>query len=173
MKCLTICQPYAHLIMLPDDDDRAKRVENRRWSTDYRGPLLIHAGKSRNWLELDDTGKRDEEYDIPLSDMTFGAIVGVAQLVGVFQFEKDWSEVYNREVLMIPDWASRKWPWLMCHQHVEGPFCWVLRECRRFTEPIPYRGAQGLFDVPKEVVAVELGKAATLSAIEQVHRERF
>lgn len=45
MKCLTICQPYAALIMLPDDDDRAKRVENRTWSTNYRGPLLIHAAE--------------------------------------------------------------------------------------------------------------------------------
>lgn len=31
MKCLTVCQPYASLIMLPDDDDRAKRCENRTW----------------------------------------------------------------------------------------------------------------------------------------------
>lgn len=28
-----------------------KRVENREWPTSYRGPLLIHAGKSREWLD--------------------------------------------------------------------------------------------------------------------------
>lgn len=31
MKALTIFQPYAHLICLPGDDDRSKRVENRTW----------------------------------------------------------------------------------------------------------------------------------------------
>lgn len=165
MKALTICQPFAHLIVLTDDDPRAKRVENRRWQTNYRGPLLIHAGKSREWLELDDTGTRDEEYDIPLADMTFGAIVGIAQLVGCVQLgslriEQAYVEL-NGQVLMdesnvtrkvVPDWAARKWPWLAAHQHTEGPYCWVLAECRRFDRPIPYRGAQGLFEVPKELV---------------------
>lgn len=52
MKALTICQPYAALICLPSTDWRHKRVENRKWFTSYRGPLLIHAGKSRDWLEV-------------------------------------------------------------------------------------------------------------------------
>lgn len=136
MKALTICQPYAHLIMLPDDDDRAKRVENRTWPTTYRGPLLIHAGKSRAWLCAD--------YSIPEADMAFGAIVGVCQLAGCV-ISSDGRELAA---------AYRKWPWLMVHEHAEPGYCWlVLRECRRFQEPIPYRGQQGLFDVPDEVVA--------------------
>lgn len=140
MKALTICQPYADLICLPDDDDRAKRVENRTWSTNYRGPLLIHAGKSRQWLQGDN-------YGIPLSDMVFGAIVGVCRLSGcvnrhVGRWGAEWS--YG---------ALNHWPWLAGHQHAEGPYCFVLTECRRFETPIPYRGAQGFFDVPNEVVA--------------------
>ena len=150
MKALTIAQPYAHLIVLPDEDDRAKRVENRKWPTNYRGPLLIHAGKSREWLELDEDETRDEEYDIPLADMVFGAIVGVANLVGCV--ELGVVEIGTRRRKIVPDWAQRHWPWLAAHPHTEGPFCWVLTECRRFAEPIPYRGAQGLFDVPKEIV---------------------
>lgn len=47
MKCLTICQPYAHLIMLSDDHDRAKRVENRSW---YNG----FTGESQPQLHRDD-----------------------------------------------------------------------------------------------------------------------
>ena len=46
MKAITICQPYAELILLGQ-----KRVENRVWKPDYFGPLLIHAGKSRTWLD--------------------------------------------------------------------------------------------------------------------------
>lgn len=30
----------------------------------------------------------------------------------------------------------------------------MLTECRRFDAPIPYRGAQGLFDVPKDVLTL-------------------
>jgi len=143
MKALTICQPYAHLICLPDDHDRAKRVENRRWPTSYRGPLLIHAGKNRTFLDLDVTGTRDEGYDIPLADMTFGAIVGIAQLVDCV----DLMHPMDR------DSAFRRRPWLIGHEHVEGPYCFVLHECRKFETPIPYKGAQGFFEVPKEIVA--------------------
>lgn len=139
MKALTICQPYADLICLPDDDDRAKRVENRTWGTNYRGLLLIHAGKSRQWLS-------GNNYGLPVSGMIFGSIIGIARLsdcvaVRDMMYGSKGSEAINR-----------RWPWLGSHIHTEGPFCFVLTECRRFDGPIPYRGAQGFFDVPHEVV---------------------
>lgn len=142
MKALTICQPYAHLICLPDDDDRAKRVENRTWFTSHRGPLLIHAGKSRSWLASGD-------YGIPESEMTFGAIVGVCHLAGCVDATERGSVSYLN--------GLKRWPWLAGHAHAEpGMFWWVMTECRAFKEPIPYRGAQGLFDVPRDVVAEAL-----------------
>jgi hypothetical protein len=150
VKALTICQPYAHLIVLPDDDDRAKRVENRRWPTSYRGPLLIHAGKSREWLDLDSTGLADT-YGIPLASMVFGAIVGVCKVVDCFTTQHP----------MDKDSAIRRRPWLAGHQHIEGPFCFVLAECRAFDKPIPCRGAQGFFNVPDEVVRHEIGGLTT------------
>ena len=152
MKALTICQPYAHLIVLPDDDDRAKRVENRNWSTSYRGQLLIHAGKSRAWLKENNQTGRDMDYDLSLDEMTFGAIVGICKLsdcVGV-------SPGPNGSLFHHDDAVRRRWPWLHIHQHVEGPHCFVLTECRAFDKPIPYRGAQGFFNVPDEVVAEQL-----------------
>lgn len=148
MKALTICQPYAHLICLPDDDDRAKRVENRTWPTSYRGPLLIHAGKSREWLELNDSGDRDELYDLALADMQFGFIIGIADLrdcVEKFVLEGNAPRRFQES-------SRRRWPWLEMHEHAEGPWCWVLQEVRRFETPIPYKGAQGLFNVPRKVV---------------------
>lgn len=42
MKALTVHQPWATLIAIG-----AKRLETRSWSTSYRGPLAIHAAKSR------------------------------------------------------------------------------------------------------------------------------
>jgi hypothetical protein len=143
MKALTICQPYAELILR-----QAKRVENRTWHVAYRGAILIHAGKSREWLELDLHGLRDETYEIPLADMDFGAIVGVAQLRACI----------HKNFLLHPT-VRKAWPWLPTHEHAEGPFCWILEHVFRFSAPIPYRGARGLFDIPAAVVAVGLSEA--------------
>ena len=146
MKCLTICQPYASLIVLPDDDERAKRVENRTWPTDHRGPLLIHAGKSRRWLVGDN-------YGIPLDDMPFGFIVGICELRGCVPKHPMSGNPHG-----FGDATINRWPWLAFHRHAEGPFCWVLAECRKFAEPIPYRGMQGLFEVPKHLIERNLSQ---------------
>jgi hypothetical protein len=41
VKALTVRQPWAWATIYAGKD-----VENRRWRTTYRGPLLIHAGKN-------------------------------------------------------------------------------------------------------------------------------
>ena len=57
MKMLTLHQPWASLIAVG-----VKTIETRSWSTPYRGPLAIHAGKARppttQWEEgpFDDIG---------------------------------------------------------------------------------------------------------------------
>lgn len=77
MRALTICQPYAHLIVTQQAElpigAVPKRVENRTWETRYRGLLLIHAGKSMKFLHGDDRTKYPE--------MKFGAIIGIAHLI--------------------------------------------------------------------------------------------
>lgn len=145
MKAITICQPYAHLIALPDEDDQAKRVENRTWPTNLRGEILIHAGKGRNYLRLDDD-MHDADYGIPLDKMAFGAFVAIANLADCVQLEltPNWDYV-------VPQHSHRRWPWLATHQHTEGPFCFVLTEVRRLQIPIPFKGAQGFFNVPREI----------------------
>lgn len=140
MKALTICQPYAHLICLPEADPRHKRVENRTWATRYRGPIAIHAGKSRSWLDLSADKSIDEEYDIRVADMAFGAVVATANLVACLNIE---AIVHGR----YPD----KYRWLATHNHTEGPWCWVLADVKAI-EPIPYTGAQGLWDFPEELI---------------------
>lgn len=136
MKALTICQPYAALICLPDDDGRHKRIENRTWPTPYRGPLAIHAGKSRDWISWDAQEVRDEEYDLTLAQMEFGAVVAIAKLANCVRVgaihEGKYDDIY---------------PWAKSHQHAEGPWCWILQDVRPLAKPIPYRGAQGLFEI--------------------------
>ena len=155
MKCLVICQPYAHLILLPTTDPRHKRVENRTWPASRQGAtlemeLLIHAGKSKSWLELDLDKSYDINYDLPLTEMVFGAIVGVATLAA-------W--VHIDRVGDVAPHLRERFGWVKDHPHTHGPWCWVLENLRRFPTPVPYKGAQGLFDVPEEEVAAQLLQA--------------
>lgn len=45
-KALSVQHPWAWLIVHADEYEDPKRIENRDWRTRYRGPLLIHAGKT-------------------------------------------------------------------------------------------------------------------------------
>lgn len=130
MKAITICQPYAELIARGE-----KRVENRTWPTNYRGPILIHAGKSRQWLQLDDEDF-DERYSMHVSQMAFGAVVAIADLVECASYGRIELKDFDRD-----------YPWLREHEHTEGPWCWILANVRRLPKPLPARGAQGLFDL--------------------------
>lgn len=117
-RALTICNPYPEMIMLGE-----KRVENREWFTPYRGPFLIHAGKSRAWLSAGD----EEKYNL-----IFGAIIGRADLVDCLHIDKIMAGEYDE-----------KYPWLREHQHANGTWCWILENVRRAPTPIPCNGKQG------------------------------
>lgn len=123
MKALTICQPYADLIARGE-----KRVENRTWSTSYRGTLYIHAGKSLQWLKLDKGEK-------PPAGMVFGAIVAIAVLRDCLHINRIKAGEYDRA-----------YPWLREHTHTSGPWCWVLDTVAPIG-PWPWRGAQGLWTI--------------------------
>ena len=130
MKALTICQPYASMSFWG-----GKRVENRTWETLYRGPLLIHAGKSRAWLVGDEHAQR----------LVFGAILGRAALIDVLHIREIDRGAYDS-----------RYPWLREHPHTHGPFCWVFGRITAFAAPIPWRGAQGLFNVPDSALGVAI-----------------
>ena len=124
MYALTICQPWAFAVM-----EGIKRFENRVWDTSYRGPLVIHAGKSRKWLGgLDDL--RSLGYLCYEEDLRFGEILGVVDLVAC----------HKRADMHTDD------------PFAEGPFCWEVLRPRKLFEPIPYRGRQGLFQIPDELL---------------------
>lgn len=136
MKALTICQPYAELIARG-----VKRVESRTWSCDYRGPLLIHAGKSLSWFE----DKLMREHELTVENMQFGAFVAVAELVACLPVGCIRSGT-----------CGVMYPWLAEHVHAEGPMCWVLQKVRRLQQPIAATGKQGLWiPRPCDVRAVD------------------
>jgi len=131
MKALTTCQPYAHLIAIGQ-----KSVENRTWATSYRGPLAIHAGKSRAWM-----GDSLSFFGIELDELVFGAVVAVAKL----------TDVLHIDAIVRGDYDERH-PWLRSHAHTEGEWCWVLESVRKLEAPIFWRGAQGLWNFDSSVL---------------------
>lgn len=127
MKALTICQPFAHLIVRGE-----MRVENRGSHTYYRGPLAIHAGKSRAWL-----CENDEPLFAALGDpIVYGAVVGIATLVDALYIDRILSGEYDQ-----------RHPWLRDHAYTSGGWCWVLQDVKRIT-PIPWSGSLRLWDFP-------------------------
>jgi len=130
--------PAAHIFHLCNAGaglTQPKRIENREWDTNHRGPLLIHAGKSRAWF-------KEFVNEVHWPPMTFGAIVGVVDLLDVW-----WCEA----TAQAPEWI-----WSHEHRDPFAQYWWLLGNVRKFAEPVPFRGAQGLFNVPAGAVASQL-----------------
>ena len=139
MKCLSVRQPWAHPIFF-----EAKDVENRTWTTKYRGPLLIHASQKidRDVMQrlTSDPHFKNLEASCPTS-----AIIGVVELTDVVTDSRS-------------EWA------------VEGKYHLLLSKPRLFAEPIPRSGWLGLFDV--DIPEAVLKKARKPLARRRGYEER-
>lgn len=84
LPCISIRQPWAWAIL-----NVGKDVENRTWTTRYRGPLLIHAAKGCTRNEYDDAldfidAACGMTNAVPaFEELDRGGIVGAADLFGV------------------------------------------------------------------------------------------
>jgi hypothetical protein len=134
MRAVTVCQPYATLIMSGD-----KLVENRTWSTKYRGRFFVHAGKSRAYLCTKNVDGVDycTLTQRPVKDLPFGFVLGITTLLDCLHIDEVRAGKHDRA-----------YPWLRAHHHTQGPWCWVLgdRPVLR-PDPVPFKGAQAWFDI--------------------------
>lgn len=76
MKALSIQQPWSWLIV-----HGHKSIENRSWSSTYRGPLLIHAGKRLDTEGLAWVRRHFPRLELPRT-YDFGGIVGSVHMIG-------------------------------------------------------------------------------------------
>lgn len=142
MKALTLIRPWDQAIVRGP-----KRVENRDWKPPAAllkpgERLAIHAG--RKW----DAGfdAYNSEWTPPTeSECPSGVVVGVATLDAVH-------DVKGCDVCMTC--AICNDPWTV------GDFGWVLKGVVALAEPVPCRGAQGLWTLPPEVAARVLAQVA-------------
>jgi hypothetical protein len=136
MKALTMHQPWASLIALGE-----KKIETRNWATYYRGRLAIHAAKI-----FHDDGWEFAAYEpcfsvlashgLKRDELPLGCVLAIVDLESVVMTE--YASVSIVHPLSAQERAFGNF----------GPkrFAWEMKVLRRFTEPIPARGYQGLWD---------------------------
>jgi hypothetical protein len=123
MKCLSVRQPWAWLII-----HGGKDVENRTWSTPYRGLLAIHASKVMTYEEYETTAYFALKRGILVptrAQLVRGAIIGTVDLTDCV------------------DAQSARSTWFF------GPFGFVLANPRPLP-PLVVTGRLGLFDIDLE-----------------------
>lgn len=120
-----------------------KTIETRSWYREsFAGRLLIHAAKYkgpkvgdifederiRHWLEA--MGYQPDGSDLPR-----GSLVGEVSIVEYQPTDHLVREIDDDEE-MLGNYAPGRWGWMT-----------AVGKTRRYPEPIPYRGAQGIFKV--------------------------
>lgn len=147
MKALSILQPWAWLIIRPDITDPAERakayadgrikdIENRTWSTKFRGRVLVHVGKKLN--------REDYLYDVTDIQMHTGI------LLPSFEEMKELTGGIVGAVDIVDCVSSSLSRWKN-----DPGFGFVLANAAPCPF-IPYRGQLGYFDVPGDLVRTAL-----------------
>lgn len=157
MKALSLWQPWATLVAI-----EAKGLETRSWSTNYRGRLAIHAAKK--WThELSDLCDQPPflgALDAALPQLETDAVAmspKAARLLplGCIVATADLTDCIAITLRNAPDEPEYSFG-----DYRPGRFMWRLENVRRLPTPIPCRGAQGLFNVPADVLGLILDGAA-------------
>ena len=121
MRALSIRQPWAWLVV-----NGFKDIENRTWSTTFRGRIYVHAGQRT----VPDDYPEQREYVgrtgivIP-SSLGRGAIVGEVTITGCV--------------------SSSDSPWFC------GPYGFTLENPVAYDTPVPCRGQLGFFSVDESL----------------------
>lgn len=144
MKALTVRQSWAWAII-----HAGKDIENRTQAWSYRGPLAIHAGLAKP--EKDNQATRAHRTahgtETP-AELVFGAIIGVVDLVDSHHYvgsgpgaidccDSPWAEE------SYSDGGGRR---LLDVVHL------VLTNPRHLTNPLPCKGALGLWTPRPETI---------------------
>ena len=122
MKCLSVSQPFADLII-----SGKKTIELRNWNTNFRGEFLIHSPLK---IRTDDA----KRLKINKKFVT-GAIIGKAQLYDI----KKYNTVKEIKLDQKFHFASKKFQ--------NKTFGFILKDAKPFRIPIPLKGQLGFFEV--------------------------
>jgi hypothetical protein len=122
MKCLSICQPFAELII-----QNKKTIELRTWNTKIRGEFLVHAP-----IKI----RKEDCKRMKINEkLTTGAIIGKVELYDVKKYES-LKEIKSDEKKHFGSITNK-----------EKTFGFILKNAKPLRIPIPWKGQLGFFDV--------------------------
>ena len=122
MKCLSISQPFADLII-----SGKKSIELRNWNTNFRGEFLVHAPLK---IRIDDA----KRLKINKKFIT-GSIIGKVQLYDV----KKYNSIKEINLDQKFHFSIKKFQ--------TKTFGFLLKNAKPLRIPIPWKGQLGIFDV--------------------------
>ena len=122
MKCLSVSQPFADLIV-----SGKKNIELRNWNTNFRGDFLIHAPLK---IRIEDSKRLKIN-----KKFTTGAIIGKAQLYDV----KKYNSTKEIKLDQKYHFSTKKFQ--------NKTFGFMLKNVKPLRIPIPWKGQLGFFDV--------------------------
>jgi hypothetical protein len=152
---LTLHQYWAHAM----SPLLVKKIETRGWYTAYRGTLAIHAAASvpayaRDDFELNQTARTvfaplGISRGGDLTTLPLGAIVGVCDLVACVttNLERPIDPI-SRKAFYRPQPGSVEYAF---GNYDPNRFMWITENMRVLKEPIPCKGHQRLWHVPKDI----------------------
>ncbi|MFQ5496789.1 MAG: ASCH domain-containing protein [Nitrosopumilus sp.] len=147
MKCLSICQPFADLII-----SRKKTIELRNWNTNFRGEFLIHAP-----LKI----RKEDCKRLEMNEkLITGAIVGKAELYDV----KRYNSIKEIKEDQKFHFASKKF-----HNKAFG---FMLKNAKLFRIPIPWKGQLGFFEVELPKIKIK-NKEIVSDIIDEEYRYQW
>ena len=147
MKCLSISQPFADLIVSGE-----KSIELRNWNTNFRGEFLIHAPLK---IRLEDCKRLKIK-----KEFVTGSIIGKAYLSNVKKYDSI-KEIRKEQKFHL---ASRK--------HQKKTYGFMLENAKPFRIPIPWKGQLGLFDVDIPKIKIK-DKKIMSDIIEEEYRYQW
>ena len=127
LKAINVDQPWAELII-----QGRKTIELRTRQSSHRGPLAIRATKTVLAGACD-------KFDLDPKALITGAIVGVARLAEVIEFDlESWQAL--RDQHLNESFAPGRWR-----------YGWRLEKPKPLEESIYFRGLPGMFNLPEEI----------------------
>lgn len=149
MKALPLWQPWASLIAIG-----AKRIETRHWPAPPRligERIAIHATKRTTELWLCEEHPFSE-YDLDHETLPLGAIVATSVI-------DRCTEMSELGIAELEDTMPHEYAFGL---YEIGRFAWILRDVERLEAPVPFRGSQGIFDVPDALLGRHPAQGALL-----------
>ena len=130
MKCLSVCQPFANLIL-----EGKKTIELRKWNTEFRGEFLVHAPQKI----LTDDCKRLEIK----TNLITGAIIGKVELVSVKKYENELEINLDSKKHLASNYAT------------ENKYGFILEKPKQLKVPIPYNGQLNFFEFKPQMLTTD------------------